>query len=433
MSAPRIVVEDSTGTMLDRAGDVTFGTKSGDGIVVDDAIAAPRHCRFAHDGRFVVHDLGTVTGTWVDGRRVDGPTEVVDGATIVFGSARLLAQVGERAGAPLLTLTLQRGAFWWRKPGKKVFDNDPDALVRSEIGFGRFPLLHVANRLALLAAAVLLLGGAFVGALLEPLADPGPLLPSHALVASDTPVDGAHAAFAACRALADAQGCNVCHATGEGAPEHKCMQCHDDLRAEASRRHPYVRDGVLGEVAGMAVGQDFCVLCHVDHQGSDWLKPASASLVGNCEACHGPGQQRDALARQAPPQVPPPRQREHTTIHFPHAPHVEQGIDCRVCHTLDPDVRARHDAGFPDDPDRHDFAAVPYETCASCHVDGAPLHGMTAAQRETWQAKAPAARWQVAWHGTDDSGARCKACHVEHERDGVRTIGPEPRSAGNRR
>lgn len=426
MATPRIVVTDSTGELLATTGEVTFGTRTGCSVVLDDAIAAARHCAFAHDGQFTVRDLGSVTGTWLDGVRVVAPTAVRDGATVVFGASRAVAKLEERDGAPTLALQLARNGFWWKKSGKKVFDNDPDALVRAEVAFGRFPLLRAGNRLALVFAAVLLLGGAFVASVMARLADPGPLMPTHALVTSNTPVPNAHAGFTKCRALAEAQGCNVCHTTGQGAPEQKCLQCHDDLRAEGGRRHPYVVDGVLGDKTGQAA-TTFCVRCHVDHVGDAGgtmpLKPAAKALVGKCEACHGEGKKRADLIADSRPQLPPARQRVIDTWTFPHQAHA--AVDCRICHAIDAEVKRNKAAGFPDDANRDDFATVTFETCASCHVDGAPAVGMSKEQQTQLAAKEKAHRFTVAWHGTDDNGSHCAACHASRQAAGATLWGPE--------
>lgn len=430
-AAPRIVVADATGPLIDSDAAVVFGTRAGCDVVLDDAVAAGRHCEFVHDGAFRVRDLGSVSGTWLDGTRVAGAMPVPDGGTLVLGTSRLVAKHETRDGVPCLSLQLQRNAFWWRKSGKQVFDNDPDALVRSEVAFGRFPALRAGNRIALVAAAALLLGGAFVAAVIEPLADAGPLLPVHATVTSGVPVAGAHAGFARCQALAAEQGCNVCHTTGAGAPESKCLQCHEDLRAPATWRHPYHNDGALGPLPGMHVDDAFCVVCHQDHQGADFLKAASDRLVGDCAACHGTldDAARTALLAKVPVTVPPPRLVDYDTYRFPHAAHLapDVAIDCRVCHRVDPDTVARRRDGLPDDPDRHDFATVPYETCAACHVPGAPDAGIDAQQLERWRPE-ERHRWPVSWHGTDEGGQKCAACHAAAERGGARVFGPELRT-----
>ncbi|MCK5944096.1 MAG: hypothetical protein KAI24_19075, partial [Planctomycetes bacterium] len=81
--------------------------------------------------------------------------------------------------------------------------------------------------------------------------------------------------------------------------------------------------------------------------------------------------------------------------------------------------------GLPDDPARHDYAAVAYEVCASCHVRGAPAVNMTVAQQVAWRTEAEQWQWDVAWHGTDDDGSRCLQCHTSSQRGGETVFGPE--------
>lgn len=426
MARPRIVVEDATGELINSERAVTFGVRTGCDVVLDDAIAAARHCEFRHDGAFRVRDLGSVTGTWLDGKLVAGAAEVTDGASIVLGTSRLLAKIESDGGAPTLKLQLQRNAFWWRKPGKKVFDNDPDALVRAEVGFGRFPALATGNRVAMIVAAVLLLGGTFLASIMEPLADAGPLVPSHAIVTGDEALDATHERFKKCRTVADAQGCNVCHTTGAGAPASKCLQCHDELTNELTRRHPFFGGPELADLPGIAGGEQFCVACHTDHQGADWLKRDYYDAVaGKCDACHGEltTQQRDDLIAKAKPVAVDERQRPYSTIRFPHDQHVARGIDCRVCHRPDSAVQERRSRGLRDDPLGDDFAEVPYETCAACHVPGAPAAGLTPAQLALRPAET--ARWNVAWHGSDAEGAKCGQCHAKSQRGEREVFGPE--------
>ncbi len=429
--AARIVVEDSTGELFATGGAATFGGRTGADVVLDDPGVADRHCSFDHDAGFRVRDLGSVTGTWLDGQPVGSFTEIQDGAQVVIGMSRITAKVEQRDGVSTLVLQLQRNAFWWRKSGKKVFDNDPDAMVRAEVGFGRWPALRAANRAAIVLALVLLLGGTFVASLLEPLADAGPLLPTHAVVTGGEPVASPSERFTKCRALAEEQGCNVCHTTGAGTPEAKCLQCHGDLQQPATARHPYLGDGVLQALPGMGDTEDFCVVCHRDHQGSEFLKPAAKALLGDCRACHGPLDDRalDELKTRVRPAAPPPRMREIELWRFPHDAHVggvdgKAPIDCVICHVADARVQADRERGLPDDPRRDDFAEVPFATCASCHVRDAPLSGMTAEQRDQWRASEKN-RWTVAWHGsTHDGGAKCLQCHRQEDRGGATVFGP---------
>ena len=432
MGTPTIVVTQNGNQLHSGKGPVTFGGRVGCDVVVDDAVVADRHLQVAFDGVFTVRDLGTVSGTWLDGKRVTAPTPIRDGAMLVFGTSVLRCKLAE--GEAQLELELERQAFWWKKPGKGAFDNDPDAMVRREVGFGRFPLLHAANRVAIVAASVLVTAAVFVAAVMDPLADPGPLQPSHALVlaaaAGTAPPGDVHQGLARCIEVAKEQGCSACHSFGSGAPASKCLQCHEDLAAKDSWRHPYVGDGELGVVAGVQSGESFCVVCHTDHQGRDAFKPASVRLTGDCAACHAePGTtfDRATLLAKLPKIEVTTRSQAIDDFRFPHDGHVAKEIPCTICHHPDEDGRSRALAGLPEDPTRQDFAAVPYETCAACHVPGSAPHHMTAAEQLRFRAT-DEHQWKVTWHGSDAADSQCRACHATTQRAGREVVGPEFRT-----
>ncbi len=421
----RIVVE-SNGTVLCTAEqELTIGTRTGCDVVVEDAVMADRHCRIQFDGTFHLRDLGSVTGTWLNGRRAPAFAEITDDCEIVIGTCRLVAKIAQQGGVASLTLDLQRGAFWWTKPGKGVFDNDPDAMVRSEVGFGRYPLLHLLNRTAAVAALTLLVAAILFASVFEPLVEAGPLAPAHRYVrdlAADT--TGVHARVAKCAQIAKEQGCSACHERGNGTPMQKCMQCHDELQTEATRRHPFLGDGKLGALPAVDTGAGFCSICHRDHEGSSFLKAESTALVGKCETCHG-DIDRNTLIGKAPLASPPPRTRPHSSIRFPHDRHAN-GMRCDVCHRPDAELLAARARGAADDPDRHDFAEVPFAVCATCHVEGsAPATGITADEQTEWRRKAKDVQWSVRWHGTDEGGKGCALCHARTERAGAQVFGPE--------
>ncbi|HZN40707.1 MAG TPA: FHA domain-containing protein [Planctomycetota bacterium] len=436
-STPRIVVESNGNPLLSAQGEVVFGARTGCDVVLDDPVAAARHCRVAFEDGFRVRDLDSVSGTWVDGKPARPSLVISDGSEIVIGVSKLVASVQSRDGVNTLVLDLQRNVFWWKRPGKGVFDNDPDAMVRAEVGFARFRALEVGNRVAIVAALVLLVAGAFVATVMEPLADPGPLLPSHALVTEVAGgVEAPHAAFAAAGPLARDQGCDVCHSTFSGTPANKCMQCHKDLRDlddPSTWRHPYLGDGKLGVVSGMDAGEALCAVCHQDHQGAEFLKPAAGRLVGRCEICHrGDGAPMDEDAKRklkqelldrVPPTSPPQGKHPLATYRFPHDVHLGKAIDCAVCHRPDSAARARLPGAS--NPDRDDFVETPFEVCASCHVPNAPATNMTAEEQTRWLSKN---QWPVVWHGTDEGGVHCKKCHATTERSGRAVFGPELRT-----
>ncbi|MBL9076601.1 MAG: cytochrome c3 family protein [Planctomycetes bacterium] len=414
MSA-RITVLQNGAAVFAGDHEVLVGARTGCDVVVEDPIVADRHCRIEWDGaQFTVRDLGSVTGTWIDGRTAAAAGALTDGAIVVLGSSQLVARIEGKGAAARLSLDVQRQVFAWTRPAKGVFDNDPDALVRAEVEFGRFPALRWANRGAAVVAAVLLLAALFVAAVFEPLASPGPLLPAHAFAhaAADLPIAAAHAAAAK---IAGEQGCSACHDRGQGATMQKCMQCHGDLAAPATWRHPWLGDGVPASVPGQTVDEAFCTTCHRDHEGRDFLHPDATARLGRCEQCHE-ADRATMLARVQPPAVGPARQQPLASVAFAHDAHLAKGMPCTVCHALDADVRSDHALGAPDDPQRRDFAAVPFATCAACHVPGAaPLAGIGDADAARWRPTDDAHRWNVAWHGTDDGGKGCRQCHASSD------------------
>jgi hypothetical protein len=417
----RIVVEQNGAVVFAGAAEVLIGSRTGCDVVVDDPIVADRHCRIGWDGAFTVRDLGSVTGTWVDGKPAGAATPLATGSVVVLGATQLIATVVGTGDAARLRLDLQRQSFWWTKPGKGTFDNDPDAMVRAEVDFGRFPALRLLNRVAAVAAFVLLVGAVCIGAVFEPLADPGPLLPAHAQLQRAT--IAAADPHAAARIAAE-QGCHACHEPHQGTTATKCLQCHGDLAAAGSWRHPWLGDGELASLPGHTVDEAFCGVCHRDHEGADHLRPEARALVGDCASCHQVD--RATLVEQAPLPRLEPRQRAIAAHAFPHDAHLTAGVPCGVCHTIPAEVRSARGRGDADDPDRGDFAAVPFATCAACHVpDAAPLPDVAADDRARWRAKDH--QWPVTWHGTDDGGKGCRQCHSAVARDGVTAFGPELR------
>ncbi len=62
----------------------------GGALVIDDPAASTRHCEIGFDGRgWLIADLGSTNGTWVDGRRLDGPSYLAPSQTVQLGQTRL--------------------------------------------------------------------------------------------------------------------------------------------------------------------------------------------------------------------------------------------------------------------------------------------------------------------------------------------------------
>ena len=158
MPLSKIEVQNGNDELRFDGGMVTIGGRNGVDVVLRDAMVADRHCVITYEDGFVLRDTGSVTGTWVDGQRAAPTANLVDGATIVIGTTKLAVAVTTDDGTPTLQLTSEPQSFWWKKASKGAFDNDPDQLVYSETRFGRFPILKLSNRIAMIAGAVVLLG-----------------------------------------------------------------------------------------------------------------------------------------------------------------------------------------------------------------------------------------------------------------------------------
>lgn len=88
-SGPAIVVTDgplaNTVIPLDTA-QVTIGRAPDSTLVIDDDYASSRHARiYLSEGSWVVEDLGSTNGTWIERTRITQPTVLPPGAPLRIG------------------------------------------------------------------------------------------------------------------------------------------------------------------------------------------------------------------------------------------------------------------------------------------------------------------------------------------------------------
>lgn len=290
------------------------------------------------DGELRVLDLGSVTGTYLDGQPVE-EARLTDGDEIGVGGWLLRVRLTD--------------------PGEPVFlhvrpvDEEPraagdDTLEVARVDYaGSYALRRGLLNKAFLgfATALVTLGVLAALPLTHRLAafQPGSLTAVHAQVVGTDDCAACHTPW---RGVSDA-GCDTCHAPGaeSPAPPH-----HSSVLPAAER----------------------CTACHLEHQGTDGLMAVSDR---QCLDCH-----RDlsrataggelgaaaltAFARDHPDFAPPAE--DPTRLAFGHARHLEEGLlsptgrvtlVCAHCHESD-----------PADLERGEILPVRFEAhCQECH------------------------------------------------------------------
>jgi len=69
---------------------ITIGRDPASTVVLTDDYASHHHARlYPHDGRWVVEDLGSTNGTWIDKARITAPTVVPAGVSVRVGRTAL--------------------------------------------------------------------------------------------------------------------------------------------------------------------------------------------------------------------------------------------------------------------------------------------------------------------------------------------------------
>ena len=65
---------------------VTIGRAADNTLVVDDDYASSHHARlYQTEGRWIVEDVGSTNGTWIERNRITGPTLLEPGAPLRVG------------------------------------------------------------------------------------------------------------------------------------------------------------------------------------------------------------------------------------------------------------------------------------------------------------------------------------------------------------
>ena len=87
---PFLILENQGGGQVPLSEVTTFGRAEGNAVVLKDIGVSTQHAVIRKDGVFwVVEDLGSTNGTWLNHQRVEGPTVIKEGDQLQMGSQRL--------------------------------------------------------------------------------------------------------------------------------------------------------------------------------------------------------------------------------------------------------------------------------------------------------------------------------------------------------
>ncbi len=82
------------GGRIEIDGEVVIGRGEVDWVIADPGLSRRHLAARVGPTGVVVEDLGSLNGTWLDGRRLDGPTPVGDGGVIRLGETELVVELG---------------------------------------------------------------------------------------------------------------------------------------------------------------------------------------------------------------------------------------------------------------------------------------------------------------------------------------------------
>jgi pSer/pThr/pTyr-binding forkhead associated (FHA) protein len=347
-----------------KGGALSLGEVSGDVLRIgrgtratlrsDNPAVSLEHATVAHDAAgYTITDLGSITGTYVNGRPVE-TARLVKGDVVEIGDLRIEVQVAEPAKPLFLRVSSSVGVA----QGEAVEEEVAAPAAGPRGGVVTAPKVDYVSAYRLtrpyltklsVMATVLIVAFAILAEVTSN--------PQKQIAFMPGGVSSAHARVADANGNPIAKNCQACHDPFRGVTDGKCIVCHTkEPHAPTQKESPQ------------------CISCHPEHRGSVKL-----SMIGDvtCARCHG-----DLAAHDT--RVPPPalahivafddrhpdlgKPVDTDTLKFNHKLHLQprgifnasgkrEVLQCTMCHKLVADKSGKSD------PRPISFAA----DCQRCH------------------------------------------------------------------
>ncbi len=124
--APRLVLRGPSGNAIEFAiaGPTVIGRSTGATVQLADREVSRRHTGIEPDGSgFVVQDLGSSNGTFLNGRRLYSPLRLKDGDELLVGTTRLVFRSGEEKEGPVYRTTDEKAPVVASVEAARVFQS----------------------------------------------------------------------------------------------------------------------------------------------------------------------------------------------------------------------------------------------------------------------------------------------------------------------